>query len=71
MVEQAFTGFVALPAPKSPWDVLGVPRGASQDEIDAAYRQRAKTAHPDAGGSSDAMQALNEAREAALKGGSV
>jgi DnaJ domain len=70
MVEQAFTGFIALPAPKSPWDVLGVPRGASQDEIEAAYRQKAKTAHPDKGGTPEAMQDLNEAR-AALKGGAV
>lgn len=70
MVEQAFTGFVAIPAPKSPWDVLGVPRGASQDEIDSAYREQAKKAHPDAGGTPESMQELNEAR-AALKGGAV
>ena len=68
MMERAFTGFVALPAPKSPHEVLGVPPGASPEEIDAAFRQKAKTAHPDNGGSVEAMQALNEARDR-LRGG--
>jgi hypothetical protein len=67
MVEQAFTGFVALPAPKDPHVILGVRPGASAEEIDAAYRQKAKIAHPDNGGSAAAMQELNDAR-AALKG---
>ena len=69
MVEQAFTGFVALPAPKDPHVILGVRPGASAEEIDAAYRQKAKAAHPDnkEGGSVEAMQELNEAK-AALKG---
>ena len=68
MVEQAFTGFVALPAPKDHHAILGVRPGATEDEIDAAYRQKAKAAHPDSeGGSVEAMQELNEAR-AALKG---
>lgn len=71
MVEQAFTGFVALPAPRSandPWGLLGIRPGATEAEIDAAYREKAKKAHPDApGGSVEAMQALNEAR-AAVKG---
>jgi hypothetical protein len=65
MVEQAFTGFVALPPPasaKSPYEVLGVSPGATDEEVDAAYRQKAKAAHPDAGGSDSAMHELNEAR---------
>ncbi len=62
MVEQAFTGFVALPAPKNPYEILGVGPDASDDEIDAAYRLRAKSAHPDTGGSIAAMQELTEAR---------
>ena len=36
-------------------------------KIDAAYRQKAKAAHPDNGGTIEAMQALNEAR-AKMKG---
>ncbi len=67
MVEQAFTGFVALPAPKDPRVILGVGPGATTEEIDAAYRQKAKIAHPDNAGSAAAMQELNDAR-AALKG---
>lgn len=72
MVEQAFTGFVALPPPRSgstdPWDLLGIRPGATEAEIDAAYREKAKKAHPDTpGGSVEAMQALNEAR-VAVKG---
>ncbi|OJW21229.1 MAG: hypothetical protein BGO49_24775 [Planctomycetales bacterium 71-10] len=62
-VERAFTDCVALPAPKSPWDVLGVAPGATEAEIDAAYRAKAKTAHPDNGGTAAAMQELNEARK--------
>jgi|ERR1039457_1936455 DnaJ-domain-containing protein 1 len=62
MVEQAFTGFVALPAPKSPHEVLGIRPGASDEEIDAAYRRKAMAAHPDRGGSAAAMAELTEAR---------
>jgi curved DNA-binding protein CbpA len=62
MIERAFTGFVALAAPKSPHDILGVSPGASEEEIDAAFRAKAKTAHSDLGGSDAAMAELNEAR---------
>lgn len=67
MLERAFSGFVALPAPKDPHFILGVRPGSSAAEIDAAYRQKAKTAHPDGGGSAEAMQELNEPRRK-LKG---
>jgi hypothetical protein len=67
MVEQAFTGFVALPPPRSPHDVLGVRQGATAEEINSAYRQKAKQAHPDSGGSVEAMQELNEARRKLLQ----
>lgn len=55
MVQQAFTGFMALPSPDNPYDVLGVKRDASDDEIDSAYKQKAMLAHPDKGGSIEAM----------------
>lgn len=62
MVQQAFTGFVALPSQDNPYDVLGVKANASPEEIEASYKQKAKLLHPDVGGSQEAMQKLNDAR---------
>lgn len=67
MIERAFTGFVALPAPKSPHEILGVRPDATATEIDAAFREKAKAVHPDMSGEPGAMQELNAAR-AAMKG---
>lgn len=43
--------------------MLGVSPSASWDEIERAYRRKAKVHHPDRGGDEDAMRALNEAYE--------
>lgn len=68
MMERAFTGFLALPAAGPDcWTVLGIPPGARPDEIEKAYRVKAKTRHPDQGGSLAAMTELNVARDEALK----
>jgi hypothetical protein len=67
MVQQAFTGFVALPAPPSAWEVLGLKPGATSSEINAAYRDRAKKTHSDAGGSDSEMARLNVARDELLR----
>lgn len=72
VMERAFSGFDALPSPSSAvapsWhQVLGVSPQATRSEIDAAYREKSKTAHPDAGGTAEAMKALNAARADALK----
>lgn len=70
ILERAFTGFTALPAPASepdPFEILGVRKGASRDDIEMAFRLKAKTAHPDRGGSTEAMQRLTAARDAALR----
>lgn len=64
MVEQAFTGFAALPAPEQPWQVLGVSSHATKDEIDTAYRRLASEHHPDKGGDEQRMMRINAAREA-------
>lgn len=69
LVRASFTGFTALPpASGSHWSaVLNVPKDAKPDDIERAYREAAKKAHPDTGGSTDAMARLNAAREAALR----
>ena len=68
MIERAFSGFVALPAPKAPHEVLGVEPNATGAEIDAAYRRKAKALHPDVpGGVQNAMAELNVTRDT-LKG---
>ena len=51
---------------RDPFLVLSVERGASADDIRRAWRERARTAHPDVGGSDAAMQELNEALHSAL-----
>jgi hypothetical protein len=72
MMEKTFDGFMAIPAPKEArtWrEVFGFgPGRVSREQVDAAYRQASKKAHPDApGGSHDAMSDLNRAREEALR----
>lgn len=68
ILERAFAGFDALPAPKTHWDVLGVKPGASKEEVQRAWRMKAAAHHPDReGGSQAAMAEVNAARDAALK----
>lgn len=73
MMSKAFSGFTALPAPdhiqppRPWWEVLGLPRGTySKEVIDAVFRDKAKSAHPDQGGSTDAMAELIRAKQEAL-----
>lgn len=48
--------------------VLGLPEGPlTRDQINKAFREKARTAHPDMGGSADAMAKVNLAREQALR----
>jgi hypothetical protein len=67
MMERAYEGFTALPAPPRWWQILGVAPDAGPAEIEAAYRAKAKAAHPDAGGSEAAMAELNAARDQGRK----
>lgn len=66
-LHEAFAGHVALPAPEQWWQVLGVGMQATAAEINEAYRKKARTAHPDAGGSAAEMARLNAARDQGMK----
>ena len=46
------------------WDVLGVSRNASEDEIKRAYRQKAKQYHPDVNSNPNAEARFKEVKEA-------
>lgn len=64
LIRATFAGFAALPPPgyKTPWrDVLGVAPGATLADVEAAFKLKARAAHPDNGGSHDAMSRLNVA----------
>ncbi len=64
MLERAFTGFEALPDQTNGawWAVLCVPQNATRDEVESAYKQRRKAAHPDkCAGSHDQFIAVQEA----------
>jgi hypothetical protein len=67
MLERAFTGFLAIASPdwKKPWrEVFGIkPDWAGN--ITHLYREKARTRHPDAGGSDTLMAELNVAYEEA------
>lgn len=71
MLERALSAFEALPppngnSPKGWWEILGVAKTASKDEINAAFRKKAGDCHPDKGGTNQAMSELNAARQTAL-----
>lgn len=46
------------------YDVLGIEKGASKDEIKKAYRKLARTYHPDVNKEADAEEKFKEAKEA-------
>ena len=70
ILDRAFTGFVALPAPEQWWQVLGVAENATGEDIDAAWRRLAAQHHPDRGGDSAQMARINTARDQGLAGSS-
>ena len=49
----------------TPFERLGVEPTANKNQIDDAFRERAKRLHPDKGGDKNAMQELNKARDEA------
>jgi hypothetical protein len=68
MLEQAFSGFAALPAPEQPWQVLGVKHDANPGDIERAYRGLAARFHPDKpDGDAEKMARINRARDQLLE----
>ncbi len=63
MLDRAFNGFAALPAPENWWDVLGVKAHSSTEEIKNAYKQLAMKHHPDHGGDSKEFHRIQAAYE--------
>lgn len=64
MLDRVFQGFAALPAPEpeaSWWEVLEVDRSSPIEKVEGQFRRMLKTAHPDVGGTHEAMTALNRA----------
>lgn len=69
VVRQTFKGFTALPYYPIDWQkILGFQPGqmVTKEGIEAAYRELAKTRHPDKGGSASAFAELTQARKEAL-----
>jgi DnaJ-domain-containing protein 1 len=66
ILDRAFTGFAALPAPEQPWQVLGLSCHASNDEVKDAYHRLVSEHHPDKGGDEQQMMRINAARDALL-----
>lgn len=67
MLERAFSGFVAIAPPswKKPWrEVFGV-KPEWNGDITTLYREKARSRHPDIGGSDTLMAELNVAYEEA------
>ncbi|HEU0257253.1 MAG TPA: DnaJ domain-containing protein [Microbacteriaceae bacterium] len=49
------------PATPTPYEILGVPATASQDDLRRAYRRMLRLSHPDMGGDAERFQAVQDA----------
>lgn len=61
MLQQAFSGFAAIAAPKTWREKLGLGAGDGLDAAEAAFRRLAKERHPDVGGDRLAFTEISEA----------
>ena len=69
ILDRAFTGFTALPAPEQPWQVLGLTTSKpTRQQVEEAHRRLAMKHHPDRGGDVDVMARINAARDELLAG---
>lgn len=68
ILDRAFTGFIALPAPEQPWQVLGLETSTpTRDQVEDAHRRLAMQHHPDRGGDAHTMARINAARDDLLE----
>jgi hypothetical protein len=68
ILDRAFTGFKALPAPEQWFQVLGLDSpDVTEEQIQTAWREKAKEHHPDVGGDSAHMARINAARDRGLE----
>lgn len=70
IMREAYLQLPAGPTAKikrDPYVVLGVTKDTPELVVKAAYQALAKAAHPDAGGSDEAMAELNEAYDVVMK----
>lgn len=67
ILDRAFTGFEALPAPKGWREVLGVDASLPLSEVGKRYKVLAFENHPDRGGSHERMAEINHAWDEAQK----
>lgn len=51
----------------NPFFVLGIPNNATREQIDTAYREKVRIAHPDKGGTAEEFTRIMKAREQALE----
>lgn len=67
-IEQAFAGYMALEERTGPscWEILEITPDATEQQILDAYRRKAREAHPDTGGSSEAFVQVTQAKDIAL-----
>lgn len=61
IMDYAYQGFEALPAPDAWWLVLGVDRECTLESAEKRYRRLSRVEHPDAGGSGARQADLNKA----------
>lgn len=68
LVKATFRGLQALPPPPSWRNVLGLPTvgDITKDDVERAFRMKARASHPDHGGNQAAMAEVNSARDRAF-----
>jgi hypothetical protein len=63
VMEQAYKQLAAPEGKMDPYQLLGMSRGFPMSVYEAMYKDLAKVAHPDAGGTPETFKQLNEAIE--------